>query len=207
MTALDPARILTTLDGLDPLGDLPRTGWVIRGVVPAETIAAHSHAVAVLVAMIVDQLRDAGVAVDGERAIRIALVHDAPEARTGDLPMPHKTPALAAALAAHEAAVAAEILPDGLHRDWEAGERGDSIEARLVAAADKIQMLNKLALLERQGRAGHPRFARMWQNPGNLRGVDIPAVRALYEAVFAKAGRPVPAAPLEDSLRLSPAAP
>ena len=204
---MDATRALTMLDDLDPLGELPRTGWILGGVMPAETVAAHTAAVALLVAALVDAVRAGGGTVDGERALRMALVHDAPEARTGDVPMPSKTPALAAALAAHEAVVAAEILPDGLHRDWEAGERGDSIEARLVAAADKIQMLNKLALLERQGRAGHPRFARMWQNPGNLRGVDIPAVRALYEAVFAKAGRPVPAGPLEDSLRLSPAAP
>ena len=194
MTALDPARILTTLDGLDPLGDLPRTGWVIRGVVPAETIAAHSHAVAVLVAMIVDQLRDAGVAVDGERAIRIALVHDAPEARTGDLPMPHKTPALAAALADLEARLAAELLPPGLAADWRDGEAGTSLEARIVAAADKIQMLNKLALLERQGRGG-PAFDGMWANPANLRALDVAPVRALYEAVFARAGRAMPHAP------------
>ena len=52
-------------------------------------------------------------------------------------------------------------------------------------------MLNKLALLERQGRGG-PAFDGMWANPANLRALDVAPVRALYEAVFARAGRPMP---------------
>ncbi len=102
-------RILASLDALDPLGDLPRTGWVVRGVVPAESLAAHSYQVAVLVAMLVDALRADGIPIDGERALRMALIHDAAEARTGDIPMPHKTPALTAALAELEARLARDM--------------------------------------------------------------------------------------------------
>ena len=191
---MDCDRLLDQLDALAPLGDLPRTGWVIRGCLPAETIAAHTVQVAILVAALCDALRAEGTAVDGERALRMALVHDAPEARTGDVPNPSKTPALAAALAEHEAGVAAEILTPALHADWVDGERGSSLEARIVAAADKIQMLQKLSLYTRHGRVGHARFERMWTNPGSLRALDVPAVRALYEAVFARAGRALPTA-------------
>jgi putative hydrolase of HD superfamily len=185
---MDAARILDTLDALDPLGDLPRTGWVVRGVVPCESIAAHTCAVAILVAMICDELRAQGTAIDGERALRMALVHDAPEAKTGDVPMPHKTPAMAAALDELEARLAAEILTTELHEDWIA-HAGDSIEARVVAAADKIQMLAKLSLYARQGRATGPAFEGMWANPANLRALDLAPVRALYAAIFARAGR------------------
>ena len=192
---MDPARaaqLVTTLEALDPLGDLPRTGWVVRGVVPAESIAAHTCAVAILVAMICDELRAAGTAIDGERALRMALVHDAPEARTGDVPMPHKTPAMTAALEELEARLAAELLPPALYADWRDHANG-SIEARVVAAADKIQMLAKLGLLERQGRAVGPAFEGMWANPANLRALELAPVRTLYEAVFARAGRSLPA--------------
>jgi len=190
---MDADRILATLEALDPLGELPRTGWVVRGVVPAESIAAHTCAVALLVAMITDELRASGVAIDGERALRMALVHDAPEARTGDVPMPHKTPALTAALAELEATIAADVLPPALLRDWRDHE-GDSIEARVVAAADKIQMLAKLSLMASRGRAVGPAFEGMWANPKNLRALELAPVRALYEAIFARAGRPMPRA-------------
>lgn len=190
---MDADRILATLEALDPLGDLPRTGWVVRGVVPAETIAAHTCAVAILVAMICDELRAGGIAIDGERALRMALVHDAPEAKTGDVPMPHKTPAMSAALGELEARLAREILPPGLFEDWRDHE-GGSIEAKVVAAADKIQMLAKLALLTRQGRATGPAFEGMWANPANLRALELAPVRALYAAIFARAGRPMPTA-------------
>ena len=82
------ARILDTLITLDPMMDLPRTGWRLRGITPCESIADHSYFVAVTVMLMVDALRAEGVEVDGERALRLALVHDAPEAKTGDVPMP-----------------------------------------------------------------------------------------------------------------------
>jgi len=188
---MTPERILDTLDALDPLGDLPRTGWVLRGIHPCESIAAHSHAVALLVAMLIDACRAIGLVVDGERALRMALVHDAPEARLGDIPMPVKTPELDAALHVAEDTIASDVLPGALLADWRDAERGDGLEARLVKAADKLQMLHKLSIYERAGRR-HALMDTMWRNPANLRCLDVPPVRAVYEAIFARAGRPMP---------------
>jgi putative hydrolase of HD superfamily len=188
---MTPERILDTLDALDSLGDLPRTGWLLRGIQPCESIAAHSHAVALLVAMLVDACRAAGLIVDGERALRMALVHDAPEARLGDVPMPVKTPEVDAALHVAEELIATDVLPASLLADWRDAERGESLEARLVKAADKIQMLHKLSIYERAGRR-HALMETMWKNAANLRCLDLAPVRALYEAIFARAGRPMP---------------
>jgi len=190
---MTPERILDTLDALDSLGDLPRTGWLLRGIQPCESIAAHSHAVALLVAMLVDACRAAGLSVDGERALRMALVHDAPESRIGDIPMPVKTPQVDAALQAAEEVVATEVLPPALLADWRDAERGEALEARLVKAADKLQMLHKLSIYERAGRR-HALMETMWKNPANLRCLDLAPVRALYEAIFERANRPMPAA-------------
>lgn len=59
----------------------PRTGWSLRCVTDAESIAEHSLGVALVASMLVDDLR-ARVVVDGERVIRMALLHGAAEAFT-----------------------------------------------------------------------------------------------------------------------------
>lgn len=188
---MTPAHVLRTLDALDPLGDLPRTGWLLRGINPCESIAAHTQQVALLVAMLVDLCRAEGMTVDGERALRMALVHDAPEARLGDVPMPVKTPAVDAALHDVERTIAHAVLTQELLEDWEISEAGLTLEAKLVKAADKIQMLHKLSTYESQGRK-HPLMDTMWKNPGNLRALEVGPVRAVYEALFARAGHPMP---------------
>jgi putative hydrolase of HD superfamily len=189
---MDADQLLDQLDALAPLGDLPRTGWVLRGCLPAESIAAHSLQVALLVAALTDALRAEGHTVDGERALRMALVHDAPEARTGDVPMPMKTEALARELHALEGILAAQLLPPSHARDWSDAEARTTHESDLVAAADKIQMLCQALRYERRGLSPSV-FDSMWSNPSNLRALHLPPVRALYAALFNRANRTRPA--------------
>ncbi|MCA9616147.1 MAG: HD domain-containing protein, partial [Myxococcales bacterium] len=115
---------------LDAMTDLPRTGWVMRGVAAPETLASHSFGVAWVTALLVDALRAEGETVDGEKALRMALVHDAPEAKTGDVPMPQKTPEMKAALTELEAGIADRLLPDATV--FHEAARGESLEARIV---------------------------------------------------------------------------
>lgn len=181
--------IVDVMLGLDPMADLPRTGWLLRGVRPCESIADHSFGVAVVTMLLVDALRDDGVAIDGERALRMALVHDAPEARTGDVPMPSKTPRVSDALHELERVLVEGLLPARQREIWEGVERGDSLEARVVKAADKIQMMIKALVYARQQR-GH--LAEFWVNPKNFddRGIDV--AREIFDAIAARAGKTVP---------------
>lgn len=171
------ARIVDTLVALDPLSDLPRTGWLLRGVRPCESIADHSYGVAVCVMLLVDALRSEGVTVDGERALRMALVHDAPEAKTGDVPMPQKTPAVDAALEELEDGIAARLLPEPQRAAWREAEDGESLEARVVKAADKIQMMTKALVYERQRRGDLHEF---WKNEKNFRHRDLEIAREVF---------------------------
>lgn len=181
------ARIVDTLVALDPLSDLPRTGWLLRGVRPCESIADHSYAVAVTVMLLVDAVRADGGEVDGEKALRMALVHDAPEAKTGDVPMPQKTPALDAALEDLEDAIAGRVLPEPQRRAWREAEDGQSLEARLVKAADKIQMMTKALVYERQGRGDLHEF---WRHPGNFRDGGLAIAREVFALLRERRERP-----------------
>jgi putative hydrolase of HD superfamily len=181
--------IIDTIIGLDPLSELPRTGWLLRGVRPCESIADHSFGVALVTMLLIDVLRVDGHEIDGERALRMALLHDAPEAKTGDVPMPNKTERLDAALFELEATLVEGLLPPIQREDWRQMETGESLEARIVKAADKIQMMIKVLVYERQHRGDLVEF---WENPKNFNDRGIPLAKEVFETIAARAGRTVP---------------
>jgi putative hydrolase of HD superfamily len=139
--------------------------------------------------MLADEMRAEGQDVDVERVLRMAVLHDTPEARTGDVPMPSKTKEVAEALDALETRIAQELLPEGLLPYFREVEAGASLEARIVRAADKIQMMIKVLVYEKAKRGDLHEF---WQNEKNFRHMELPIARRVYEAICARAGRRAP---------------
>ena len=182
-------RVIQTTLALDPLANLPRTGWRLRGVVPCESIAEHSYGVAVVAMLLVDELRARGEAIDGELVLRMALLHDAGEVRTGDIPLPGKSPALKRELEHAEASFVEATLPPPQQEAWRAVEQGDSLEARVVKAADKVQMMIKVLAYERQRGAMLEDF---WHNPKNFDERGVTAAGEVFDAICEQAGRPRP---------------
>ena len=175
------AELVDAVQFLDRLASLPRTGWLLRGVTDVESIAEHSYGVAVVAAMLVDDLRARGVTVDGEKVLRMALVHDAAEVFTGDIPMPAKSDAFKAALSAQEDALLARILAPADHALWHESESGTSLEARVVKAADKVQMLIKALTYEKQKR-GH--LDEFFVGPANQRHMDLDLPRDVFAEIL-----------------------
>jgi putative hydrolase of HD superfamily len=182
----DPAaQVVDVTQLLDRLAALPRTGWLLRGVSPAESIAEHTLGVALVASMLVDDLRARGLAVDGERVLRMAVVHDAAEVFTGDIPMPAKTEALDRALAEAERGHLARALPEAMLALWDEAEACASLEARVVKAADKVQMLVKALTYEEQGRA---RLDDFWKNPASRKDMGLELARAVFDELDRRAG-------------------
>jgi putative hydrolase of HD superfamily len=158
--------MISTLIELQRLKRLERTGWTLRGLAPgAESVAAHSFGVALAAMMMADELISRGVRVDVERLLRMALLHDWAEARTGDMPRTGGEYFGADARRSAERAAFDDIVRglgekiwtsySELHTDY---EHRASLEARLVKAADIVDLLVQALAFERAGVRGLDEF-------------------------------------------------
>lgn len=158
---------------LQRLKQLDRTGWTLRGLpVGSESIAAHSYGVACTAMLLAHELQAQGVVIDVGRLLQIALVHDWAEARTGDLPRAAahyfgadarrraETAALDDMVSELKEACAGILIE--LHAEYEART---SLEARLVKAADVIDLLLQALTFERAGARGLDEF---WEVANNF---------------------------------------
>ncbi len=141
-----------------PLDDLPRTGWVQRGVPAPESIAGHILSTAYVALALAPRVAPS---LDLGRVLAMALVHDAPEALTGDIPR-----------------AAAELLPEGAKAQLEqqAAERllgplapvaaeafaeyrsQATREARFTRLCDKLQLGARHVAYVRAGQRGLGEF-------------------------------------------------
>ena len=183
--------MLSTLIELQRLKRLDRTGWTLRGLPNGtESVAAHSFGVAVTAMLLTDCCKARGVAIDAEKVLRIALLHDWAETRVGDMPRTATLYFGSAARKQAETSAFADIVnpidADGsyaaLYHDY---ERRESLEARLVKAADVLDLLIQVLALERAGARGLDEFWQVADNPEfNLEGVAEQIVLELLRSIL-----------------------
>ncbi|MCI0525115.1 MAG: HD family hydrolase [Acidobacteria bacterium] len=139
------------------LKSAPRIGWLLRGVRDVESVASHSFGVAVIAMLLADRARARGVEVNVERLLRMALLHDLTESRTGDLPSTIKQYFDKASIKAADERIAREMLAElgdlteSYLELWFDYEHRASIESRLVKAADKLDLLVQSREYEKGG--------------------------------------------------------
>lgn len=130
---------LSLLTKLGALARLPRTGWLMAGVPCAESIAEHSHGVALLAAVLAPRVEPG---LDLGRAVALAVLHDAPEALVSDLPRTaaELLPPGAKALAEERAAALLFAEAPASLALWREHAAGSSREARFVRLCDKLHL-------------------------------------------------------------------
>ena len=159
--------MIATLIELQRLKSLERTGWMLRGIAQgAESVADHSYGVVVAAMLLADEVAARGVEVDAERVLRMAVLHDWAEARVGDMPRTATEYFGTEARKRAERAAFADIVAPlragesaekygALHDEYEERE---SLESRLVKAADVIDLLVQTLSFERAGARGLDEF-------------------------------------------------
>ena len=161
---IDVRHLLLLLFEVNQLKRIPRMGWVMHGIGPADTesVAEHTYGMA-LTALLLAELVDEPV--DRGRLLTICLLHDLPETQILDLvptAVRYLTPA--AKRRAEELALA-DLLSDLPSRQelqalWQEFEDGTTPEGRLARDADKLDMMIQAAAYER---AGWLQLGQFWQ--------------------------------------------
>jgi len=183
--------MLSTLIELQRLKRLDRTGWTLRGLPNGtESVAAHSFGVSVTAMLLADKFIAQGITVDTEKVLRLALLHDWAEVRVGDMPRTATLYFGSDARKQAETAAFSDVVNEldserrylDLYDDY---ERRESIEARLVKAADVLDLLIQVLALERAGARGLDEFWQVAEKPEfNLEGDAEQIVLELLESIL-----------------------
>ena len=177
---MDVTAVLNTLLHGNQLKRTARTGWVQRGVPNAENVAAHSFGVvfvALVLAQIIEEPLDLG------RLLAIAALHDLPEALTTDIPTPawrYLPPGIKTEVergAIHEMLGKADFAP-ALIDLWEELHANETLEARLVHDADKLEMFLQAMVYEKQ--TGNVQLSEFWEWPYAF---HYPQAQAIYDTL------------------------
>ena len=183
--------MLSTLIELQRLKRLDRTGWTLRGLPNGtESVAAHSFGVSATAMLLADKFISRGINVDVEKVLRIALLHDWAEVRVGDMPRTGtlyfgseaRKQAETAAFSDVVSRVENEQAYRSLYDDY---EHRSSLEARLVKAADVLDLLVQVLALEKAGARGLDEFWEVAEQPDfKLEGEAEQIVRELLESIL-----------------------
>ncbi len=132
-------RIIDFLFEVGMLKRTPRSGWQFLGT-GAESVADHVFRTA-MIALVLSRMDGT---VDADRVLRMALIHDLPEARTGDLNYMNQRYVQADELAAADDLVAGLPFADEFHELLKEYREESTPEALLAHDADQLELLLQL---------------------------------------------------------------
>ena len=184
--------MLSILIELQRLKRLDRTGWTLRGLPNGtESVAAHSFGVSATAMLLADRFVARGIPVDVEKVMRMALLHDWAETRVGDMPRTatlyfgpdaRKQAEMAAFRDIVDEVDGTQGLYARLYNDY---EHRSSLEARLVKAADVLDLLVQVLALEGAGARGLDEFWQVAEQPEfNLEGEAEQIVHELLQSIL-----------------------
>jgi putative hydrolase of HD superfamily len=167
---------------------IPRSGWVMRGLVDAETVSDHTFGVA-FIALVLAQMMERSI--DVAKLLTIALLHDLPEAVLGDIPSPALSYLPSDAKRTAEDEVVGALLRElprlGQWRLWwREFEERTSVEGRLIRDADRLDMLIQAYVYEQT--TGNRWLEEFWAD-ATAAAFELQVSRLVFAALCKARGR------------------
>lgn len=176
----DETRLLRFLHLAGRLKATPRAGWALRGIDNPESVAEHSHRVALLALVLAPRARPP---LDTAHCMAMALVHDLAESLVDDI-TPYDGVDAAEKRRREEAAMRelAALAGDGSLLDlWREYDAAETVEARFVKELDKLETVLQAAEYGARDDVGHAALDEFWRT-ADVR-LTSPITRALLAAL------------------------
>lgn len=175
----DAENILAFFHELGILKKVPRTGWLWRSIPDCESIADHCYRVNIIAMTLCDYINSRAKKpadrLDFEKVMRMSVLHEICECRTGDIPYPAQkyigahVKTSAETMAVRDMTEPLGFMPAGFYSDlWLEFENGASPEGKLVKAADKLELLLQAVEYEK---AGAKTLGDFWENDFTFRQI------------------------------------
>lgn len=163
MTKISKKDLINLLLEVGTLKKVLRTGWVLKGVKNAESVADHSWRVAVIASLLAKQLN-----LNQEKLVKMALIHDLGEALIGDIKWESGAKVIGSQKEKHadeEKAIKKMFSDNPSFQEyvelWEEFEAQESKEAKAVKQIDKLEMAIQAFEYESEG---HKDLGEFWEN-------------------------------------------
>ncbi|KAI7876452.1 hypothetical protein K492DRAFT_172545 [Lichtheimia hyalospora FSU 10163] len=181
MAQSSPASVIQFLHIIQNLKVTKRTGWVDNGIKQPESIADHMHRMGVM-AMLVDD-----AALDRNKCVKMAIVHDLAESVVGDI-TPHagvskeeKYKRESAAMQDFQSMLGNTPVAQEMVDLWQEYEDAKTPEALLVKDLDKFEMIVQALEYEKSDKKSLQSFFDSTQGK-----FQHPTVKAWAEALYAE---------------------
>lgn len=171
-------RLLRFLHLAGRLKTTARAGWGLRGIAAPESVAEHSHRVALLALVLASR-----EPLDVARCVAMAVVHDLAEALVGDI-TPYDGVGADEKRSREETAMRelAALAGDGGLLDlWREYDAAATPEARFVKELDKLETVLQAAEYGSREGAGHAALGEFWETAEAR--LTSPVTRALLAAL------------------------
>jgi putative hydrolase of HD superfamily len=167
------------------LKSTPRAGWALRGITQPESVADHSHRVALLALVLAPR---ADPPLDVASCVALGLVHDLAEALVGDI-TPYDGVSADDKRRREEDAMrqlAGLAGDDSLLALWRQYDAAESPEARFVKELDKLETVLQAAEYQQRGDAAPGALDEFWHSAGAR--ISSPPMRTLLDALRRERG-------------------